>query len=197
MIDNKPKTTLPLELIGTFISDGSQPYAIIENKKKNEQDAFNLGDMIFGEAKLVKVYSDRVEIERNGQIEILTLDDSAPVSIPVEGGVATVGSNEFIVDEDELDKALENLPLLLQQARAVPYFRDGKADGLRLFAIKPDSLFAKVGLKNGDILKTINGKSMADPSQALKLFEELKDERSITVVLERNRIVSEFKYEIR
>lgn len=195
----KPRTTLALELIGIFIptTKGERPYAIVENKKKNEQDVFSLNEMIFGEAKLVAVHPDRIDIERDGQVEVLTLDENAIVPVAGDGGVATVTQNEFVVEEAEVDKALENLPLLLQQARAVPYFRDGKADGLRLFAIRPDSLFAKIGLKNGDILKTVNAKSMADPSQALKLFEELKDERSITLVLERNRVTQEFKYEIR
>ncbi len=69
--------------------------------------------------------------------------------------------------------------------------------GLRLFAIKPDSLYTKIGLKNGDIMMSINGKSLADLSEAIKLFETLKEERSFTLALERNRETREFKYEVR
>ena len=87
--------------------------------------------------------------------------------------------------------------MLLTQARAVPYFRDGRAAGLRLFAVKSGSLYEKLGLKNGDILKTINGSSLADLSQAMQLFEKLKSERSIGITLERNSEDKEFKYEIR
>jgi general secretion pathway protein C len=105
--------------------------------------------------------------------------------------------DEFVVEEAELDKGLENLPLLLTQARAVPYFKDGRSIGLRLFAIKTGSLYEKVGLKNGDILKTINGNNLGDISQALKLFEQLKQERSISLVLEREKQDREFKYTIR
>lgn len=194
----KPVSQLQLSLVGTFVSDHEKPYAIIENLKKHEQDVFWLGETVFGEAVLKSVFFDRIEIERNGEVEVLNMDsDLGGGSGPVPGGVASVGQDEFVVQESELDKALDNLPLLLQQARAVPYFKDGKSVGLRLFAIKPDSLFAKIGLNNGDILREVNGKSLADPTQALSLFQELKDDRSISVSLERAGQSRQFKYQIR
>ena len=101
-----------------------------------------------------------------------------------------------MVGEQELNKALENLPLLLTQARAVPYFKDGRPIGVRLYAIKPDSIFSKLGLQNGDILKSINGNNLDDFNQAVKLFEKLRDEKSIAVTLERNGTTREFKYQV-
>ncbi len=188
-----PPSPLMLSLIGTFITDGQEPYAIIEDKKKNNQDMFLLEQSIFDQAKLKKIFQDRVEIERDGKIEILKLDELGGAG----AGIVQSGGDDFVVEEAELDKGLENLPLLLTQARAVPYFKDGRSIGLRLFAIKTGSLYEKVGLRNGDILKNINGNSLGDISQALKLFEQLKQERSITLVLERDKQDREFKYTIR
>jgi general secretion pathway protein C len=188
------KSATALSLIGTFVS-GSTSEAIIENTKSKSQDVFSIGDQIFDEAKLVAVYSNKVEIEREGKIEILAIDDSSDVFGGVGGG-STGSDEDFTVDEGELNTALENLPLLLTQARAVPYFKDGKAVGLRLFAIKNGSLYEKVGLKNGDILKELNGSSLGDISQAMKLFERLKEERQITLTLERNRVKKVFNYRI-
>ena len=193
----KPVSTIPMGLIGVFIQDKKDPYAIIEDKKKNLQDVFMIDEMIFGEAKLKKILSDRVEIERNGVIEQLILEDlPSKGGGDVKGGISTDG-NTFTIEEAELDKALESLALLLTQARAVPYFKDGVAIGLRLFAIKSDSIFEKLGLKNGDILKTVNGNNLGDLTQAMKLFETLKQERSLSVHLERSLQEQEFKYEIR
>lgn len=193
----KPVTNLPMTLIGTFLTDGQAPYAIIEEQKKKTQDVFNIGDMVFGEAKLVAVFEDRVEIERNSKIEVLALDNAPDRGPEMKGGVGVLGDSEFIVEEGELDKALENLPLLLTQARAVPFFKEGRAVGLRLFAIKNGSLFERIGLQNGDVLKAINGSSLADLSQAMQLFQKLKDERTITVVMERNLVEKELKYHIK
>lgn len=189
-----PPSPLMLSLIGTFITQGQEPYAIIEDKKKQSQEMFLIDQSVFDQAVLKKIMKDRVEVERNGKLETLMLDE-----LGGGGGEESVSaeSDEFVVSEAELDKGLENLPLLLTQARAVPYFKDGRSIGLRLFAIKTGSLYEKVGLKNGDILKSINGNSLGDISQALKLFEQLKQERSINLVLERDKQDREFKYSIR
>lgn len=187
------KTEMPLVLIGTFTSEIGEPYAIIGHIKKKSEDVFEIQDTVFDEAELIKILSDRVELKRDGKTEILTLDD-----LPGGGSASDSDSSGviFTVDENELDAALDNLPLLLTQARAVPYFKEGRSVGLRLFAIKRGSLFEKIGLKNGDILKSINGNDMGDLTQAVKLFEKLKEERDITLTLERNRQPQIFKYRI-
>jgi type II secretion system protein C len=187
------ESSLPLSLIGVFLPEGDSPYAIIQDDKKSTQEVFGLGDSIFDAAKLIQIYPEKVEIDRNGSREILIIDSNSK-SAPSSTGSSSEG--EFTVDEKELDQALENLPLLLTQARAVPYFKDGKAVGLRMFAIRTGSLFEKIGLQNGDVLKSVNGNSLADLSQAMQLFQKLKEERSIDLVLERNTAEKTFKYQI-
>ncbi len=190
---------IPYTLIGTFVSPGSTSSAILENSKNQEQDVFGVNEAVFGEGRIVAIKPDSIDLEWGGSVQTLKLSDleSSSDTTEFKEGVATIGSNEYLVEERELDKALENLPLLLTQARAVPYFKDGQSVGLRLFAIRSDSLFSKIGLMNGDILKSINGSSLGDLTQAIKLFERLKQERSINLVLERNREEKNFKYQIK
>ena len=38
-----------------------------------------------------------------------------------------------------------------------PTSRAANSEGFKLFSIKPKSVFSKIGLKNGDVLKTVNG----------------------------------------
>jgi general secretion pathway protein C len=192
----KPAPVIPLDLIGTFIADNTAPYAIIEDRNKKSQEIFMKGESIFGSAKLITINSDSVVIDRNGQQETLTIDLIGKRG-GEGGGTASGGENEFVVSEADIDQALNNLPLLLTQARAVPYFKDGQAVGLRMFAIRSGSLFEKIGIRNGDILKGINGSSLGDLSQAMKLFERLKSERNLNLTLERDRQEREFRYSIR
>lgn len=45
---------------------------------------------------------------------------------------------------------------LAAQARLVPYFHSGQPHGYKLYAIRPGSVFAVLGLQNGDVLTTVN-----------------------------------------
>lgn len=191
-----PASNLELSLIGVFVSDSLDSFAIIESRKDKAQEEFKVGQMVFDAARLKSISPDQVEVERNGQVEILRLDET-PDRGSSEAAAAAATSEDVAITSAELDKALENLPLLLTQARAVPYFQDGKSVGLRLFAIRSGSLYEKLGLTNGDILKSVNGSGLTDFSQAAELFQKLKEEKSITLVLERNKQDKEIRYQIR
>jgi general secretion pathway protein C len=196
----QPATSLKLRLVGTNINPGTGSFAIVENSANKNQDVFELNEMIFDQAKLVEIQPERVKLERNGKIEVLMLEDGS------EGGGSTGIASEaspgeektdFTVAEDDLNSELANLPRLLSQARAVPYFRNGKSVGMRLFAIRAGSMYEKLGLKNGDIVKAVNNNNLSDPAQALKLFEQLKNERTIAVKTERNGQDLDLNYSIR
>jgi len=78
-----------------------------------------------------------------------------------------------------------DLPCLLRAARTVPAFRDGKAHGLKLFGVRRDTLFSRLGLQNGDTVKSINGHDLDSPERALEAYRTLREEKRFTVVLER------------
>jgi general secretion pathway protein C len=111
--------------------------------------------------------------------------------------VQVVGDNQYEIAKEEVDKAFENLGQLFTQMRAVPHFEGGKAVGFRLFAIRSGSLFDKIGLRNGDVVKRINEIEMNDPSRALAMLEELRNERSLTVDVMRNRQDQTLSYNVR
>ena len=190
--NKKPTSEAPLALIGTVLTSGANPYAIIENTKDKLQDAFSINDNIFEIATLVGIYKNKVEINRNGVIETLQIDDlNQDASDDEQSG------NIRYLDAAEVQNAISNLPVVMTQARAIPYWQEGKPVGLRLFSIKQGSIFEKVGLKNGDILKNINGKQLGDFSKAMALFEELKNETSLSIQLERNKQPMTLQYQIR
>lgn len=181
--ENKTPPT-ELRLVGTHFSESGEKIAIIENVKKSEQDIFEENDDVFEEGtKLIEVGETNVKINQNGQVKVLELEEGSSASSDKSSDDSS--GDAFTVSETELNTALSNLPELLSQARAVPYFRNGESIGMRLFAIRKGSLYEKLGLKNGDIVKAVNDNNIGDPTQALKLFEQLKNERKIRVVMER------------
>ena len=190
----KPK----LRLVGVSIGNKTDKIAILEDLNKNEQDVFALEEQVFSYGKLIEIHPESVKLQYSDRVDTLEIEEGTSVAgSQAAGGENSDEETNFTVAETELTEALSNLPLLLSQARAVPYFRNGQSIGMRLFAIRSGSMYEKLGLKNGDIITAVNDSSLNDPAQALKLFEQLKSERSITVKAERNGEQKVLQYSIR
>ena len=201
------RTDLNVKLWGTaVVTDPARSYAIIEDQAARRQALYRVGDSILDAATLKRVEWDRVILDRNGEEEVLDLASAhAPaVTAPaVASGTASAerirktADNKFVVDRREVEKTVEHLNEVFTQARAVPYFQDGKTVGFRVFAIKPGSVFEKLGLQNGDVIERVNGVELTDPTKAISLFTELQNEGHIAVDLQRNKQNKSFSYEIR
>ena len=79
----------------------------------------------------------------------------------------------------------------------MPSFQNGKANGFKLFSIRPDSLYSKIGIQNGDIVQRINGYEMNSPDKALEIYSKLKDSQAITVDIVRRGKAQTMTYQIR
>ncbi len=71
------------------------------------------------------------------------------------------------------------------QRRALPEIREGRLVGMRFFLVRPGSLFARVGLREGDVIRSAHGVSPFEPEGLAKVLEAVK--RSGRLVLEGTR----------
>ena len=68
----------------------------------------------------------------------------------------------------------------------MPSFKNGVANGVKLFQIQPGSLYSAIGIENGDVITRINGYEINSPDKALEVYQKLRDSRHITIECERN-----------
>jgi general secretion pathway protein C len=123
-----------------------------------------------------------------------------PPPPPVDGGQDTVrqtSEGSWVVDNREMENIRNNLSSVMTQVRVVPNFSNGQPDGFKIFAIRPGSIFAKIGLQNGDVIKRINGMEIQAPEQAFQAYQMLQNETRITVDLVRRDANKSLTYEIR
>ena len=120
-----------------------------------------------------------------------------PFAAELDKGIKKVGENRYEVQRGTVDSLLGNMGALARAARIVPEMRDGKAAGFRLFSIRPDGPFAKIGLQNGDVISAINGLEMTSPDKALEVYTKLKTANHLSVGLERNGQKVTMDYNIR
>ncbi len=101
-------------------------------------------------------------------------------------GVRKVADNRYDIQKRVLDQSLANLNNLATQARIVPSFKNGVANGFKLFSIQPGSLYSAIGIENGDVIQRINGYEINSPDKALEIYTKLREANHVTVELERN-----------
>ena len=89
------------------------------------------------------------------------------------------------VDKAFVEKLLANPAQLTKQARIVPAVRDGQTKGYKFYGIRPGSLPKLLGMKNGDLLTSVNGHNIESLDQAMDLYNKLRRASHLSVVLER------------
>jgi general secretion pathway protein C len=196
-----PKPTeLKLKLWGVAVHTGGASHCIIEDLTTHKQDVYGIKDKVPGNATVKSVEWDRVILDRDGQDEILELAQAqgapprpAPAVAAAQPGqtgnphIRKVSDTQYSIDRSEVDSALDNMSQLFTQIRAVPHFEGGQSTGFRLFAIRQNSLFDNIGLRNGDIIQSINGTEINDPQRALGLINELRNASELNVLINRNK----------
>ena len=151
-------------------------------------------------SQIIKVGRDEITIKRADGVtaKLQVADDTKIVNVPKLGaGVKKVGDGKFMVDQREVAASAENMNQLLTQARALPYMEQGKTVGFRISEITPGSLYEKIGLQNGDVIQKINAQDVDDPAKFFQMYQNLKEERSVSIDLIRGGQRQTHNYEIR
>ncbi len=112
-------------------------------------------------------------------------------------GVVQRGDNQFTVERGRLDREMENVENLSEQARIMPNYRDGEAEGLRLVGVRSGSLYSDLGIRSGDVLHSIDGQPLTSQEQALEILESMRNEGSATLEVERRGERQEMEYRVR
>ena len=191
-LDNLPISSLNLVLAGV-IASGAGGYALI-SANGQAQEPFAVGQTIMDSAVLQAVYPDRVVIRRNGALESLLLegaDNSQPLAEaampPVErtAGVSgaivrETGANQYTVARDQLAAQIRT-PEFLKQATLVP----SSGGGFLVRQIQPGSLYEKLGVRAGDVIKSVNGQPINTAEDAIKLYQQMSSISSVQMEITR------------
>jgi general secretion pathway protein C len=214
------QTSLPLQLLATMVAtDPKESYATIVNTENQKQGAYSVDDPMPGASgKIKEIHYKYVDFENSGHVERLVLAGAtAPVSTPVasepvasadgeqkddmqaaiDNGIKKIDDNNYEIDKSLVDKVLANPMAVAKGARVVPAVKNGKPDGFKLYAIRPSSVYAKLGLANGDTLQSINGFELTSADKALEVYTKLREATSLEVNVTRRGKPVTLKYSIR
>ncbi len=183
------------KLIGTIEGD-SFAGAVLEDA--TGQAFYRMQQKLPDGSRIVKVQRDRVTLRKadGGKVELQVVDETKIVDVS-RPGVKKLGEGKFVLDQREVASSTENINQLLTQARALPYTEQGKVVGFRISEIVPGSLYEKIGLQNADVISKINSQDVDDPAKFFQMYQNLKEERNISIDMIRGGQRQTLNYEIR
>jgi type II secretory pathway component PulC len=110
-------------------------------------------------------------------------DDNGSASNKIQ--LKKIAPGKFEVSRAEVQQTMENPAQFFSQMRAMPHFVNGKTDGFSISQVQPGSVFAQLGLQNGDLLTSIDGQPVTNPMQAMGLIQAVKTQPAIDLIVNR------------
>jgi general secretion pathway protein C len=202
------RTSLHAQLLATVLANRPEwSIATIKDLNQNETKICMIGDVFMG-ADVLDIQYLRVILLVDGHREFLDLSappstvavapkaEGEPAPPPTGEGIKKLSENRYQIERSTVNNALANMNDLAMQARIVPSFKNGQPNGFKLFSIRPDSLYAKIGIQNGDVIQRLNGFDMNSPDKALEAYTKLKSANAIDMQVERNGQTVNYHYGI-
>lgn len=108
-------------------------------------------------------------------------DDDSISQNELESGISRNSDTNFTIQRSLVDQILENQAELMRTARIIPHEENGRVVGVKMYGIRRSSLLGRLGVQNGDMLRTINGYDMSSPDSALEAYARLRNADHLTL----------------
>jgi general secretion pathway protein C len=188
-------TNLNLTLTGVVARPvGGCALVIVQGQPES---AFCAGEDLTPGVRLDTVERDRIVILRNGARETVPLKDldkhANLIAPPLPGPIVQPGSTgAAVVDRKQLQQQMGK-PEFLSQALIVP----NPEGGFLVRQIQPGSLYEKLGLRPGDVIRNVNGQALTSMEDVMKLYQQFGTAQRVLVEVQRQGRSETLYYDMR
>lgn len=115
----------------------------------------------------------------------------------LDANIQQISETSYTINRTLVDRVLANQAELMRTARVIPHEVDGRVVGVKIYGIRRSSLLGRLGIQNGDMLRTINGYDLTQPDSALEAYTRLRTADRLSLNLERRGQTITINYQIR
>ena len=213
---NFPQTNLKLLLKGTIVAGQDSSFAIIKDLSANKQALYKIGDTVLG-AEIIAIYRRKITLMRSGKEETLFISGEDQLSSLFNLGTELV-KHEDIQPQEEVQAVLKPAPQaqkqkmkitrgqvggLVTQAKDIvsnlnvsAHYVSGQKSGYRITAIKENNPLFTLGVRDGDIIKEVNGIKINSPDKIIQAYLTSKDANEVQITINRDGSDQVLRYEI-
>ncbi len=112
-------------------------------------------------------------------------------------GVQRNNDGSYNIDRGLIQEVANNQRLLEQQApRVVPNYVNGQPRGFRLQGIRSGSMFSQIGIRNGDVIVSVDGTDIDSPQRAAELYDAMIQNNNVEVTVLRRGREQTIRYQV-
>ena len=197
------KEELGIALLGTVAGSPGVSRAIIEDLKTNIMSLFKVGDSV-GSASIESIEKDTVVLLHKGQRKTVRLGNRESRLLEVNNAEPLLARNpiqqvERVSQDRPPSTKVEKLryaATMLPKAIIEPYAVDGKIEGLKITGLEEIEHLEDIGLRNGDVIRTVNGHRLTSKQEAYQISKKARSQEHISIELMRDNKIETFSFRL-
>ena len=187
-VKKKKEIKLDFKLKGIY-SDKNRGFVILEDKKN--VIFLDLGSSYKG-FKLIKIGKDYIKLKNENKTFTLTFDKKLEK-------LDNKKPKKITYPKERMDKVQRSLIKFYKRNlrfvwRWVSIRKTDK--GYKVVRVDPNSIIAKLGLREGDIILKVNGKDLNNDNDAWRIYNNIQKYDEVRITILRNNKLKELRYEI-
>lgn len=189
---------LGIALIGTIAGSPALSRAIIKDIETNVLGQYKTGDTVQS-ASIQSIEKDRVVLLHNGRRKVLAQEFKANEGAGVRAAKTvqanapkTVKIKKPVKPLDTFADKLKSAAMMLPKAKVEPHSVAGEVDGLRISDLDNIEGAKDLGLKEGDVIRAINGHRLNSKQKAFQIAMKARSQAALDIELMRDDEIRKF-----
>jgi len=189
---------LALRLVGTIAGGPLASRAVIQDTNTNSSGSYRIGDAV-ASATVEAIQRDAVVLRYQGRPLVLKLSPGKPESKGQRteerrpqkeiAGQTVNGSSQSpsaVAAPTSESSRMEYVAEVFRKATIEPYIRESRSEGLKITGLDKIPMAELFGLKDGDVIQSVNGQSLTSKQKAFQILMKAKTQPKMSIRLLRD-----------
>ena len=196
---------LGLALVGVVAGSPMYSKAVIKNLSTNVQETYKIGDKV-ANAKIESIEENKIVLVRNGEQMVLYLSFASDEQVKQQDNQKP--PKQQIVESVKVDEqkfspleiattGFGQIETILKKAVITPYLVNDKTEGLKIDGLDQVKGARTLGLKNGDVIRSVNGHLLTSKQKAFQVFKKSRSQPTIDIELLRDEKIKTLSFNLK